>query len=176
MVGKIEGVLWLSRRVAFVVAVVGHYRHHASVAGLATRCCKIEGNGQVSSPVFFYKLPVQVKLLLPHDGLKMKCHLFFACKLRDDKTLAVPGNALVISSATGFGRYQRYRMGQRYHFPPAIVELCCLCSGHIAQLKPPSGIKVVNLAAAVGQRKKTGYRYRSGQQGMQATKQEKSKY
>ena len=104
VVGKVQRHLFLARRVGLVVAVVGFDGNDNIIAYLTAG--ERNGDGQVSALVFLHQLSIHIDRLLTHDGLEVQGDVAPRALLWQTEVLAIPGYALIVSAAAGFGRHQ----------------------------------------------------------------------
>ena len=156
MVGKVEGCLFLARRVGVIVAVVGHDGNQTVIASFHARLRQIDNDGQIAAFVLFYFLSVNIDFLTAHDGFEIDCHVLAFHIGRNSEMLAVPYDSLIVAAAAGLAGHEHGRMGCTYHLPLRIVEEFCLGSLHITAMEAPSLIEIIDDSAAALQREKAG--------------------
>ena len=154
MITEVKCILRFARRVGLVVGVVGHHGHHTLLAVLHAQFPQVYDDRQVASEVFSGQTTIDIDFLFAHDGLKVK----FATVGRCLEAFTIPGNALIVASAAGLGRFEFHAVGSAHHLPGRIVETDGLSTGHIAQMEPPSGIEIPHLPALIRGGEKAGHR------------------
>ena len=155
VVGEVECHLFLAWGVSLVVAVVGLDGDNYIVAYIIGR--QGDGDGQVATLVFLHFLAVDVDGLLAHDGLEMQGDVATGTFLGQYEMLTIPSYALIVATTAGLGGHQLDAMGRAHHFPCLVVEVFCLSTSDIAQMKAPASIEVPYQASAVLQREEASY-------------------
>ena len=158
MISKVKRILCFSGRIALVIAVVGHDGNDTLVARLHSGFRQRNGDRQIAAQMFLHQTTVDIEFLLAHDGLEVERHVHPRQLGGDREVLAIPRHPLIVTATAGFGRHQLHAVRGGHDFPIAIVEVGSLCPFHIAAEETPSGIKIIHLAPASLQGKKSGNR------------------
>jgi hypothetical protein len=160
MIGEVELVLLLARRIVLVVAVVGLHGDEALVASLHTLCGEVDGNGQIAAEVLFDESAVDIDPLLAHDGLEVDEYQFISHILRHCEVLAIPADTLIVAAATGLGGFQTVDVWGTDNLPSAVVEACGFSTFGIAKEEAPAFVEVIHDTSAALQWEEAGYRLR----------------
>ena len=155
VIGKVELCLFLAWRVGLVVAIVGADGDDQIIANIKSR--ERDGDRQVAAFVFLDLLAIDVDGLLAHDGLEMQGDVATGTFLGQYEMLTIPSYALIVATTAGLGGHQLDAMGRAHHFPCLVVEVFCLSTSDIAQMKAPASIEVPYQASAVLQREEASY-------------------
>ena len=150
VVGEIQHVLGLARRIGAVIAVVGAHGDHHALADRNTRFLQVQHHGQVAARMLPDGAAVDEDLAAAHDGFEMQ-EQPPAVELRTEgHVLAVPGGALVVAAAAALRADQGDGVREVHQLPTAVVESGRLRAGGIPLQETPPGIEVEDFPPAVG--------------------------
>ena len=147
MIGEVERHLLLARRIGLVVAVVGFDGDDKIVANSRGR--KGDGDRQIATLVFFHLLAIDIDGLLAHDGLEMQGNVTASTFRRQREMLAIPGNALIVATTTGFCWHQLDSMGCGDHLPGLVIEVFGLSTSNITQMEAPASVEVPHQSSTI---------------------------
>ena len=150
VVGEIQHILGLARRVGAVVAVVGAHGDHDGPADRDAGLLKVQHHRQVAAGVLEDRPAVDEDLAAAHDGLEVQEEPLAGELRSEGHVLAVPGGTLVVAAAAALGGDQRDRVREVHHLPGCIVKAALGGTFGISLQETPSGIEIEYFPAAAG--------------------------
>ena len=151
VVGEIQHVLGLARRVGTVVAVVRPYGDHDGLPDRDARLLQVQHHREVAAGMPADGAAVDEDLAPAHDGLEMQEEPLAGELRTEGHVLAIPGGALVVAATAALGGDQGDGVREVHDLPGRIVESGPRRAIGISLQEAPAGVEIVDFTAAAGQ-------------------------